>query len=320
MINHLVSIIIPLYNAEKYISETIRSILNQTYKNWELIIINDGSSDNSLNEVEKFFDHRIKIFSISNSGASVARNIGLAKANGGLVQFLDADDVLSNDKIEIQVEAIKNNANFIAVCSTAHFSEDACFKHSKPNPYEDAFLTYSTVPSDFLINLWGGNDGKGSMIQPNAWLIHKNLIDKVGGWNEKLTLDDDGEFFARIILGSEKIIKTDGTNFYRKYSNKNNLSGLRSEASLYSLLNSVLLKKKHLLERDNSQPAKFAIQRMLFDVALLSYPKFNHITKIAFKNSVTQNPKDIQLGGRVINFIANHISWKIARHLQIIFR
>ncbi|MFC4781462.1 glycosyltransferase family 2 protein [Eubacterium multiforme] len=108
--NELVSIITPSYNTEKFIAKTIKSVLNQTYKNWEMIIVDDCSSDNTDNIVAKFNDPRIKyIKNNKNSGAAVSRNRALKEAKGKWIAFLDSDDLWSSKKLEKQIDFMKNN-------------------------------------------------------------------------------------------------------------------------------------------------------------------------------------------------------------------
>ena len=107
----LVSIITPAYNASKYIKETIESVLNQTYDNWELIIINDGSTDDTEKIVNSFKDRRIKLISQKNMGVSAARNRGLSEAKGEFITFLDADDILPPKSLEVRVKYLKENSN-----------------------------------------------------------------------------------------------------------------------------------------------------------------------------------------------------------------
>ena len=109
--SRLVSIIIPCYNAEKYIAETIQSVINQTYKNWELIVVNDGSTDNSPDIIKEFVanDNRIAFIDKPNSGVSDSRNKGLAKAKGAYIAFLDADDVWNFQYLEKQIENLQAN-------------------------------------------------------------------------------------------------------------------------------------------------------------------------------------------------------------------
>ena len=111
--NHLISIILPTYNSETFISETISSVINQTYQNWELIIIDDCSTDNSMSIVDSFSknEKRIKFFkNKTNSGAAISRNIGLENSSGRFISFIDSDDVWELNKLEIQIKfMIVNN-------------------------------------------------------------------------------------------------------------------------------------------------------------------------------------------------------------------
>lgn len=113
--NNLVSIITPSYNSSEFISQTITSVLNQTYNNWELIIVDDVSTDNSIKIIESFVkkDHRIKLYRLAkNSGAGVARNKAIEISKGDFIAFLDSDDLWLQDKLEFQVNfMIKNNYN-----------------------------------------------------------------------------------------------------------------------------------------------------------------------------------------------------------------
>jgi len=106
-----VSIIIPAYNGAKTISETLHSLQQQTFQDFEIIIINDGSTDNTLEIIESVQDPRIKIFSYSNGGLPTARNRGIAQAQGDFLTFIDADDLWTPDKMELQLTALKGNPN-----------------------------------------------------------------------------------------------------------------------------------------------------------------------------------------------------------------
>jgi glycosyltransferase involved in cell wall biosynthesis len=116
----IISIIIPLYNTEKYIAETIQSVLNQTYINWELIVVNDGSTDNSTSIVTSFIekDRRISLINKSNSGVSDTRNIGTEHAKGKYIAFLDADDTWLPNNLEEKITELKD-ANIDWVFSDA---------------------------------------------------------------------------------------------------------------------------------------------------------------------------------------------------------
>lgn len=110
--NDLVSIISPVYNSEKYISETINSVINQTYTNWEMILVDDASTDASLAIIQKFqdSDSRIKLYKLEkNSGAGVARNFAIEKAQGRYIAFLDADDLWKPNKLQTQISFLEHH-------------------------------------------------------------------------------------------------------------------------------------------------------------------------------------------------------------------
>ena len=114
MEDKLVSIIMPTYNCAKFIGKTIESVIAQTYENWELIIVDDCSKDNTEEVVSKYKDNRIKYHRLkNNSGAAVARTEAMKKASGSYMAFLDSDDLWKKDKLEKQLEFMnKNNYNF----------------------------------------------------------------------------------------------------------------------------------------------------------------------------------------------------------------
>ena len=110
MSEELVSVIMPSYNTEKYIAESIESVLKQTYHNWELIIIDDCSTDNTIEIIKSFNDGRIRLLrNEKNSGAAVSRNYGLREARGKWIAFLDSDDTWKPEKLEVQIKYMEGN-------------------------------------------------------------------------------------------------------------------------------------------------------------------------------------------------------------------
>jgi len=127
--NPLISIITPNYNASKYIAATIESVQNQTYKNWELLIVDDCSTDNSIPLIESFLlkDGRIKLFKLKkNLGSAVARNKGIEKAKGNFISFLDSDDLWFGSKLESQVKFMLDKE--IGISFTTYFYQKNQFK------------------------------------------------------------------------------------------------------------------------------------------------------------------------------------------------
>ena len=228
MIDPLVSIIVPLHNSERFISATIQSCTSQTYNNIEIIIIENGSSDKSYKIAKSFESEKIKIFQIPKSNAAAARNYGLSKASGDYIQYLDADDILSPNKIASQMQLIKKYGDeYLISCGWGKFREDISEAEFIPQQVWGDFL-----PVDWLVTSWQD----GGMIAIECWLTSRKLIDRAGKWNDKLTLHDDGEFFSRVILKSKKIIfDPQAKIYYRQVHHslsRNNLSYAAANSSL----------------------------------------------------------------------------------------
>lgn len=320
----LVSIIIPVYNAEKYIAETINSALNQTWPNKEIIIIDDGSTDKSLSIAKQYERDSIKVFDCTNKGASAARNYGLLHANGQYIQFLDADDLLSPDKIESQLNKLGNFPDHLGLCTTIHF-QDGTDPFSFPVNHE--WIAEGTDdPADFLIKLYGGSligPQYGGMIQPNCWLTPRHLIEKAGLWNEARCPDDDGEFFCRIILASKGIkYSFEGVNYYRKFQNEKSLSGQKSHDSCNSILKATDLKATYLLNHTIDAKAKLALSRLYWENAFSFYPVYKELSAEAEQKARKLAPdfRYRPFTSGIKEFISLLAGWKMAKFLQFIVR
>ena len=139
--SNLVSIVIPVYNASKYICDTIDSILNQTYDNYEIILVNDCSSDNSIELIKKYEDKRIKLINNKeNSGAAISRNNGIKTAKGRFICFLDADDLWEKEKLEKQVKFMLDNN--IAFSFTGYEFADSDGKPNGKKVYVPSKINY----------------------------------------------------------------------------------------------------------------------------------------------------------------------------------
>ncbi|MCI5544836.1 MAG: glycosyltransferase family 2 protein [Azospirillum sp.] len=128
-----VSVIMPLYNSQSFVEAAVKSVQCQTYQNWELLIVDDASTDNSLAEARKFekTDARIKVFaSEKNRGVSASRNFAIKHASGRYVAFLDSDDLWSKHKLAKQIEFMKQNNAALSHTAYAFMNEDGKIKHS----------------------------------------------------------------------------------------------------------------------------------------------------------------------------------------------
>lgn len=228
--NPLVSVIIPLYNSEKYISETIKSVISQSYNNWEIIIVNDGSTDNSLCIAQSFKSEKVKIISVNNGGASKARNIGFENSSGDYIQYLDADDILDINKIQYQIMSIQT------------YGDDFLYSGTRGTIHNDLKVLNQNYPlySDFTVE----NYFKyyfhyfGVFFPPMSWLISRKLVAGSTGWDETLTFNDDGEFFSRLILSSNGIKYVHNSVSFYRVDSINSLSKRKNKISYLSYLDS----------------------------------------------------------------------------------
>ena len=207
MADSLASIIIPCYNAERWVEQAVESALAQTYPNIEIIVVDDGSTDKSL-DVLRHFLPRIIIETGPNRGGNSARNIGFARSKGEYIQYLDADDYLEPEKIARQIrflEETKANVAYGDWRRRIHLP-DSRFS------YLDEIVV-SGGQQDILaslLSLWPMNGG--------AVLYRRKVVNQVGGWDETLCASQDRDFFTSVALSGAKICYQAGCHFiYRKY-------------------------------------------------------------------------------------------------------
>ena len=320
--NPLVSILIPSYNAEKWLAETVESALAQTWHNKEIIIVDDGSKDNSLSIAKRYESSQIKVIAQENRGASSARNRALKEAQGDFIQYLDADDLLNPQKIEDQVRLLQQNeSSMLAACGTVHFFDG---ETPENGIYSDGFpfIVDSDDPLEWLLRLYGSEDDRGGMVHPGAWLTPRHVSDAAGPWNEGLSLDDDGEYFARVILASKGIRRSDtALSYYRRFRNRRSLSAGNSESHYRSALHSIDLKAQHILAKTNSQTAKRVLARAYMDVAINAYPNHFKISNHALKKVKEMGRTQYlpTMGGPITELIKRHLGWKTAKFINHYF-
>src|SRR5256885_493355 len=192
----LVSILIPAYNAGPWIGDTIKSALNQTWPRKEIIVVDDGSRDETVAIARQFTSNDVTVISQENQGASAARNKALQLCQGDYIQWLDADDLLAPDKIERQMAALRESDSKRVLLSSAW-----------------AFFNYRTQCARFIpTSLWQDLSPaewlrhklhENLHMQTATWLTSRELAEAAGPWDTRLHFDDDGEYFCRVLLASE---------------------------------------------------------------------------------------------------------------------
>lgn len=181
-----VSVIIPIYNAEKTIVETVQSVQKQTFTNFEIIAINDGSTDSTLSLLEAIDDERLKVFTCENGGVSRARNRGISLASGEFIAFLDSDDLWLPDKLECQLEVLRASPEAGLAYSWVDFVDmQGNFLYSQPPIFHEGNVYPQLLVKNFLTC--------GS-----TPLIRKEAIDSTGEFDPSLQPSEDWDYYLRI--------------------------------------------------------------------------------------------------------------------------
>jgi glycosyltransferase involved in cell wall biosynthesis len=228
--NLLVSIIMPVYNSEKYVRDTIESCLKQSYKNIEIVIVNDGSKDSSEEIIQGFRDNRIKYYKITNSGPCYARNYGVKKASGVLFQFLDADDLLHPHKIRSQVNFYRRFGDDYGD-DYVYSGKMGIITGGQKRLEKDFDFYYKNLEVKEYFREMFNHFGK--YYTTGMWLVPKKLMDATHGWDQKVLINNDGEYFSRLILISKGIIYCPGAIFYYRKDVPESLSKKFNSKEIY---------------------------------------------------------------------------------------
>lgn len=215
----LISIIIPVFNGEKTIKETIESVLNQTVTDFELLVINDGSQDGTVGIVECIQDSRIKVFSYPNAGQSTSRNRGIELAQGDYISFIDADDLWIPDKLEAQLKALQANSKAgVAYSWTDWIDESSQLLGKGSYNTEQGEVFTQLLLNDFVAN--------GSNV-----LIRRDALTEVGGFDPSVTAAEDWDLWLRLAARYEFVAVRSPQVLYRISPNSASFNVWKMEAS-----------------------------------------------------------------------------------------
>ena len=297
-----VSVIIPAYNAEKYIAETIESVLAQNYPNIELIIVNDGSTDSTEKIIKDKYPSTNYIYQKNSGGCSSPRNKGLKYSSGSLINFFDADDIMAYDKISNQVKYFDKYPDIDAVFFNYrnftydnfdfkdHFKScDNLKKIFKENKNHDVIILNPEISCELLI--------KENFSIAGSPIFKKNLIEKLGGYDEFLKASEDYDLHYRVATIS-KIAISKKIGFYRRLHDDN-----MSENIENIILNKIKSRKKHL-NVENRKTLKRLLKKNIMNYYLL-LARF-YIDKQNIK-SICMTLSSLKYGAPNLFFIKNII-------------
>ena len=285
------SLIIPTYNSEKTIEKCIKSILNQTYNNFEIIIVNDGSTDNTIEILKKFKDKRIKIINQKNHGVSFSRNTGIKECSGDYINFIDSDDFIKKNTLEeinkklndnktidiLRYNFMYDNNNYSGISNDLYkFSNkliNICKIEDKEKLMHHFFTKYESIPT----------------FSPLLF-IKSNVCKKIK-FDEKLSYLEDSDFYLSLVENSKNIYLLDKKNYIVTTSqNSASRNIFRRESNIYSILNlNEKWSKKYNFDKklyiDICTTHAYAIGSMIPDVYLINKKEFSKKLKKIYNYS-----------------------------------
>jgi glycosyltransferase involved in cell wall biosynthesis len=253
----LVSILIPAYKAERWIGESVTSAIGQTWPKKEIIIVDDGSPDRTLEVARSFESRMVKVITQENMGVCGARNKGLSLAQGDYIQWLDADDILHPEKIALQLQRGDSGPDSLVLrtCSWGKF-----FYRTSNAKFQPDSLWQDLEPVEWLINKFAN----GVWMNPSVWLVSRKLIELAGSWDETLSGsgDDDGEYACRLVSRSERVHFVQKAKCYYRIGNCESLvwKGLGAPALRYQVVERSI---NRLLSIENSERTRNACLKYL---------------------------------------------------------
>jgi glycosyltransferase involved in cell wall biosynthesis len=309
----LVSIIIPAYNAEKWIKDCIESAIAQTYQQKEIIIVDDGSLDATLQIAKSYSSAHINVLSKINQGASSARNFGRKFAQGDYIQWLDADDLLDKFKIETQLVEAESQYDESVLLSGGwgRFNYNPKKIRYLPDALWEDLKPVEWIQRKMEFNLW---------MPPMVFLVSRGLTSASGPWNENLKRDNDGEYFLRVISRASHIKFLRSAECYKRstfgISHNMTLSDQKLESIAYSLLSHV----RTLQQLEDSPRTRNACLKLLNRWTIYFFPERADLLA-KMRSAATE------LGGELepprlrtkYRWIQKVFGWKIGKKAQFTF-
>ena len=277
-IKNLVTVIMPTYNTGQFLRDTIASVFHQNYRPIELLLIDDGSTDNTKEIVREWEGiaseskgFELRYYYQKNSGAQVARNRGLDESEGEFIQYLDSDDLIHESKVATQVDYLKknNDCGFVYSYTSGINSEgDAITKYPI-----SGWVLGNMVNNNLLLG--------GSVWHPHSGIFRRSVCEKLGYWNEKVKLWQDWEYSVRLGYVSEVIRHLPLVlSCYRIHDNPNRISQRINQAGAFDkALESMRLIKEYM-ERSGRQASN---ERCLLSVSMM------RLMPLAMKSNSTAN-------------------------------
>ena len=307
-----VSILIPCFNAAKFIATTLRSVLHEIDAEDEIIVVDDGSIDRSAeiaHEILATSFGKHQVVRNPGKGACMARNYALSISKNALIQWLDADDILAPNKITIHRDLLSRNPTSLIVSpfipfidnpSTGIINEERCWD-----------LQPESTPADWLAS--------GVMTIPASWMGHRSTFEKAGPWDERLKVNQDGEYFARAIATADKIIFEPKTNVWCRRGLVESVSHFTPQKA-EALFNSVDSLKRTALTVEESPRMRQMLANNYQRAIFTAYPYFPEGIRRA-QDELRNLPKPTISNPNAVSplskFISATLGWKTVSQARI---
>lgn len=308
----LVSILIPAFNAARSLPAALDSALAQTHPHLEIIVVDDGSTDETPAILADYrARHAIQVITQSNRGQSAALNRAFAAARGAYCKFFDADDILAPAAVSLQVAALASRPpGRLAYGAWARFHRDPGEAVFTPRPG----WHNSDSPTDWICETWRDTE---PMYQCALWLIPRDLILRAGGWDERLTLINDLEFFTRLVLASSGIVHTPGARLYYRSGLPGSVSQRASRRAIESAWLSTSASVRALLAAEDSRRTRHAAADMLQAFVFAYYPAAPDLMSLALAEVRRFGGSALQpQGGRGFHLIRRLFGWRAALRIR----
>jgi glycosyltransferase involved in cell wall biosynthesis len=263
-----VSILIPAFNAEAWIADTLQSAVAQIWERKEIIVVDDGSADQTAVIARRFERDGVRVFTQANAGAAAARNEAYRLSQGDYIQWLDADDLLAPDKITLQMQA-RSGPRTLLSSEWGEF----LYRYDRAT-FVPTELWCNLTPLEWLVRKLAYN----RHMQTATWLVSRELTDAAGKWDTNLLGDDDGEYFCRVLMASDGVLFVPGSKVYYRASGNSSLSYIgSSERKIRAHWDSMRLHINSILSLEDSEMVRAACVKYLNNWLIHFYPEYPEI-------------------------------------------
>lgn len=304
----LTSVIIPCFNAGPWIRQTLQSVITQGLDDMETIVIDDGSTDESANIIEKEFPF-VHLIRTKNQGASKTRNLGTEVSKGGFIQYLDADDLLLPGKLKLQLEMLENSGADVAYGDWQKLVRGPDGKYVLA---EEVRRKIQSPEIDLFTDFW---------CPPAVYLFRRSIVEKVGGWKESLPIIQDARFSLDCALRGGKFVYCEGimayyrVHFSTSVSRKDPIGFIRD-----CLRNAIEIEEWWQGHGGINEERKKALLKVYGYIAKASFKKDRQTFEVAYRALNSLSPGYIPAGSRVLRLLSQLLGYRRAESIAFWYR